>query len=92
MIYSIVVIALIIVGAYYLITSREVFGAEPRGKRLERMKQSAHYKDRQFQNLSYTPSIAEGTALSGFNKGSFLAKKKSNITRGMLYPSAMDGV
>ncbi|WP_100077220.1 MBL fold metallo-hydrolase [Chryseobacterium camelliae] len=75
MIYSIVVIALVIIGAYYLITSREVFGAEPRGKRLERMKQSGHYKDRQFQNLSYTPSIAEGYSMPRVMYDFFFAKK-----------------
>lgn len=37
-----------------------VFGGELTGKRLVRMKQSPNYKDGTFQNLSFTPSLAEG--------------------------------
>lgn len=62
MIYFIIVIALVIVLTYF-ITSQEVFGAAPTGKRLERMLHSNNYKDRQFQNLSYTPSFAEGYSM-----------------------------
>jgi len=37
-----------------------VFGGRFSGKRLVRMKQSPNYKDGTFQNLSFTPSLAEG--------------------------------
>lgn len=37
-----------------------VFGGEFSGKRLVRMKQSPNYKNGTFQNLSFTPSLAEG--------------------------------
>ncbi len=46
---------------YYL----PVFGGEMSGKRLVRMKQSPHYKNGKFQNLSFTPSIAEGFTMRG---------------------------
>ncbi|WP_225542156.1 hypothetical protein [Empedobacter stercoris] len=36
------------------------FGAEATGERLERMKQSKHYKNGQFQNINHTPAFAEG--------------------------------
>lgn len=60
MIYILIAVAVFIVLLYLIITNRSVFGAEAKGKRLERMQQSRHYKDNQFQNLSYTPSLAEG--------------------------------
>jgi L-ascorbate metabolism protein UlaG (beta-lactamase superfamily) len=75
MIYSIIAIAVLGAAAYYIITSREVFGAEPKGKRLERLKQSALYKNRQFQNLSHTPSITEGYGITKVMYDFFFAKK-----------------
>ncbi|WP_419870549.1 MBL fold metallo-hydrolase [Chryseobacterium sp. CT-SW4] len=74
MIYPIIII-LVLVFAYYLFTGREVFGAEPKGKRLERMKKSVHYKNKQFQNLSPTPSIAEGYSMPKVMYDFFFAKK-----------------
>ena len=41
------------------------FGKAPKGKRLERIKQSPHYKNGKFQNFSYTPTISEGYSTLG---------------------------
>lgn len=43
-----------------IIINLPVFGGSIKGKRLERIKKSPNYKDGVFQNLSYTPSVAEG--------------------------------
>jgi len=43
-----------------LIANHPVFGGTIKGKRLERIKKSPNYKDGFFQNLSITPSLAEG--------------------------------
>ncbi|KMQ68884.1 beta-lactamase [Chryseobacterium sp. FH2] len=75
MIYTIITIAVLIILTYYIITGQEVFGAEAKGKRLERMQQSKHYKDKQFQNLSYTPSITEGYSMPKVVYDFFFAKK-----------------
>lgn len=75
MIYIIITIFILIVLAYYMITGMEAFGTEPKGKRLERMKQSRLYKDRQFHNLSHTPSLAEGYSMSKVLYDFFIAKK-----------------
>lgn len=48
---------------YYFVMSREVFGAEPTGKRLERMLKSENYRNKQFQNQSFTPQLAEGFSM-----------------------------
>lgn len=42
-----------------------VFGKNPTGERLERIKQSPNYKNGQFQNLSPTPPFAENTGMGG---------------------------
>ena len=74
MIYLIIIIA-VIIALYFIITSQEVFGAEPKGKRLERMLQSEHYKNKQFQNLSFTPSLAEGYSMPKVMYDFLFAKK-----------------
>jgi L-ascorbate metabolism protein UlaG (beta-lactamase superfamily) len=75
MIYTIITIVVLIILLYFIITGREVFGAEAKGKRLERMQQSKHYKDKQFQNLSYTPSLAEGYSMPKVMYDFFFKKK-----------------
>lgn len=74
MIYFITVLILLVL-AYYLITHQPAFGAEPKGERLEKMKRSVHYKNNQFQNLSLTPSLAEGYTMPKVLYNFFLAKK-----------------
>lgn len=41
------------------------FGKAPSGKRLERIRQSPHYKKGIFQNQSFTPSLTEGYTYTG---------------------------
>lgn len=62
MIYFIILMAAIAVLAYFIL-SKDVFGAEPKGERLEKMLKSENYKDNQFQNQSFTPQIAEGFSM-----------------------------
>ncbi|ASW76339.1 beta-lactamase [Chryseobacterium piperi] len=70
-----IIILFISIAVYFLITSQPAFGAEPTGKRLEKMKKSKHYKESQFHNLSHTPSIAEGYSMPKVLYDFFLAKK-----------------
>ncbi|MHA8097858.1 MBL fold metallo-hydrolase [Aquirufa aurantiipilula] len=42
-----------------LALNKAVFGLNPKGKRLIRIKNSPHYQNGTFQNLSYTPTFAE---------------------------------
>lgn len=74
MIYLIIIVGFVIALIYW-VTSWEVFGAEPKGKRLERMLQSKNYKNKQFQNLSFTPQIAEGYSMPKVMYSFFFAKK-----------------
>ncbi|MDF2930945.1 MAG: fold metallo-hydrolase [Chryseobacterium sp.] len=74
MIYLIIIIALIAV-LTFIVLSQQVFGTKPKGKRLERMLKSEHYRNKQFQNLSYTPSLAEGYSMPKVMYDFFFKKK-----------------
>lgn len=41
---------------------RAVFGKSPSGKRLERIKQSPHFRNGRFHNINPTPALTEGTS------------------------------
>ncbi len=75
MIYAIIAILALGFLLYIVITGQPAFGAEPKGKRLARMKKSLHYKNNQFQNLSYTPSVAEGHSMPEVMYDFFFKKK-----------------
>jgi hypothetical protein len=77
MVYTIIAVAVLVVLLYFVITGQEVFGAEAKGERLKRMQQSAHYRDGQFQNLSETPSLAEGYSMPKVMFDFFLPKKSA---------------
>jgi len=79
MIYLVVAVAVVVL-LYFIITAQPVFGAEAKGERLERMRKSSHYKNHQFQNLSYTPSIAEGYSMPKV-MFDFMVKKKDPLLR-----------
>jgi len=61
-----------------------VFGKTPSGSRLERVRQSPHYKDGQFHNLSYTPTLAEGYHMAGVLYTQLFKKAKHKIPSGII--------
>lgn len=73
--YTIIAIVVLVILLYFVITGQEVFGSEAKGERLKRMQQSKHYKDNQFQNLSYTPSLTEGYSMPRVMFNFFFKKK-----------------
>lgn len=60
---GVIVVLLTITTLLYI--RQEKFGKSPEGKRLEAMKQSAHFKDGQFQNIHNTPELTEGHSTLG---------------------------
>ncbi|PJJ67218.1 MBL fold metallo-hydrolase [Chryseobacterium geocarposphaerae] len=74
MIFILVTITVLII-LYFIVTSQDVFGAEAKGERLKRMQQSKHFKDKKFQNLSYTPSLTEGYSMPKVMSDFFFKKK-----------------
>lgn len=77
--YTIIAIIVLIIVLYFVITGQEVFGSDAKGERLERMHQSRHYKNHQFQNLSNTPSLAEGYSMPKVMYDFFFKKKNPLI-------------
>ncbi|MES2485971.1 MAG: MBL fold metallo-hydrolase, partial [Bacteroidota bacterium] len=49
------------------------------GARLQRMQNSPNYKDGKFQNLSFTPDLAEGATYTKVFTKFFFGKDKRNI-------------
>lgn len=75
--YTLVVLAAFVL-VIYLFMQQPIFGKMPSGERLERIEQSPHYKDGSFQNLSPTPSLAEGHSYySVLKKFAFGKKERS---------------
>ncbi|MFL9835256.1 MBL fold metallo-hydrolase [Chryseobacterium terrae] len=74
MIYLVILIA-VLVAATYFVMSQEVFGAESKGKRLEKILNSKNFKNKQFQNQSFTPQLAEGFSMPKVMFGFLFGKK-----------------
>ncbi len=58
-------VLLLCVVAVFLYMRQPQFGKAPKGKRLELLQQSPNYKDEKFQNIHFTPTIAEGYSMTG---------------------------
>lgn len=58
------VLAVLLV-AVLIFMQQPQFGKAPSGARLEKLKQSSHYKDGKFQNKSFTPTLTEGYSMPG---------------------------
>lgn len=55
------------------------FGKSPEGARLERISQSPNFKEGAFQNLSYTPQLAEGYTMPGIMYSQFFKGNKKRV-------------
>lgn len=70
-----VILLLLALATYYFI-NRPEFGKMPSGERLERIEKSPNYRDGKFQNLSFTPDLAEGETMLKVLKKFFFEKDK----------------
>ncbi|WP_207428876.1 MBL fold metallo-hydrolase [Pedobacter sp. SYSU D00535] len=77
--YILLIIIIIILAGGFILLQQDAFGARPSGKRLELIKKSKNFRDGKFQNLSPTPSLAEGYNYFGVLYD-FLVRKKENLT------------
>jgi hypothetical protein len=59
----IVILVLAIMAFVYVYMQQPKFGNYPRNERLEKIKASPNFKNGQFQNLSPTPALTEGSEL-----------------------------
>ncbi|MGB4774697.1 MAG: MBL fold metallo-hydrolase [Daejeonella sp.] len=60
-----------------LFLNRKNFGRMPSGERLAGIKRSSNYKNKSFQNLSYTPEIKQGVSYFIVMKDFFFGKSKT---------------
>lgn len=64
--------------ALFVFLRHPKFGKLPSGKRLARIQQSPNYKNGAFQNVSFTPDLAEGATMYSVMKEFFFSEKKRN--------------
>ena len=72
-----ILLLLIFVGGFLYMRS-DRFGTNATGERLARMQQASNYKNGAFDNIEFTPSLAEGASYSDVLKAFFFAKKVRN--------------
>lgn len=68
---------LFIIGGFFYMRS-DRFGSKATGERLLRMENTPNYKNGAFDNLEFTPALAEGTSYSDMLRGFFFSKKIRN--------------
>lgn len=68
-------VVVVFILAVWLFMQTASFGKHPDGARLETIKQSSHYKDGRFVNLSETPMLAEDASYTGMMWEFFFGKK-----------------
>lgn len=76
--YILLAVIIIIILSVYLFLREAKFGKLPSGKTLDRIKLSPNYKNEQFQNLEFTPNLAEGASMLRVLQKFFFGKSKSN--------------
>lgn len=70
----------------FLYVRQERFGRKASGERLQRIRESPHFKKGKFQNLSHTPSLTEGYNLPGVIL-EFMFKRNANRNPQSMIPS-----
>jgi len=82
---SVIIITSLIV-FFLLFLNQKKFGQLPSGERLSAIKNSPNFREKQFQNLSPTPSLAEGVSMSSVLIEFIFKKGKRNKPAGV-FPS-----
>jgi L-ascorbate metabolism protein UlaG (beta-lactamase superfamily) len=76
MIITLIILAILVISACIFLQHPQ-FGKAPSGERLERIKKSPHYKNKAFDNLSFTPQLAEGESMPKVMFNFIFGKKPS---------------
>ena len=79
------IIAIIIIGTLVFLNSPK-FGSQPKATRKARVQQSPNYRDGQFQNIHFTPSLAEGVSMTKV-MGEFFFKKRERSKPALPLPT-----
>ncbi len=74
------ILALVSIATAFTI-NQTMFGKSPSGQRLERIKNSANYKNGSFQNLNETPVMAEDVSYFAVMKDGLFNRSKRNVPK-----------
>lgn len=75
---SLLIFIVLLAAGTSMFLNQSQFGRAPSGERLERIKQSPHYKNGRFDNINNTPQLAEDTSMPEV-MFRFLFGKKENL-------------
>ncbi|RYE22365.1 MAG: MBL fold metallo-hydrolase [Sphingobacteriales bacterium] len=79
-----IVIIVALVAATYIYLRQPVFGKPATAHRLTQMQASAHYKNGQFLNQSYTPQLAEGVSMPKIMRDFIFNKNERSKPAGIM--------
>lgn len=82
--YILLLILVTLALAVYLFLKQEKFGKIASGERLEQIKKSPNYKNGKFQNINFTPDLAEGVSYYKVMKEFFTDKSPRTKPTGLL--------
>ncbi len=78
-----ILIILLVVGTFlYLKHAR--FGTNAVGERLTNMQSRPNYKDGAFDNIEFTPALAEGTSYTDIMRSFFFTKRERNVPKDLI--------
>ena len=87
----VIVFLILILGIIvYVFVQQPQFGKASAGERLNIIKNSQHYKEGQFRNLSNTPALTEGVSYYSVMKEFFFGKNKRGIPASTLPSKTVD--
>ncbi len=75
-----ILILLAVIGTF-LYLKHDRFGENATGERLVKMESRPNYKNGAFDNLEYTPALAEGTTWRDILRSFFFSKKERNVPK-----------
>jgi len=79
-----IVLLLILSFSIFLFFNQPKFGRRPSGNRHDAIKRTSNYKKGQFQNVTFTPDLAEGANYYTVLKDFFFGKSKRNSPKGKI--------
>ncbi|MDQ0475657.1 MBL fold metallo-hydrolase [Chryseobacterium sp. MDT2-18] len=81
MMIAVLLIAIVFTADLFLFMQHPKFGKAPTGKRLERIKKSRHYQKGKFDNINFTPQLAEDASIPGVMFRFLFGKNKNLIPK-----------
>lgn len=78
---TVLLMVIFFAAALFIFMQHPKFGKAPTGKRLERIKKSPHYQKGKFDNINFTPQLAEDASIPGVMFRFLFGKNKNLIPK-----------